>query len=136
MIPPVVGDSGAQDLNNMEERATYQTGVKYSDTKPPIFTMMNQFSYAMVALAARSEAGHEKYKEHDQDWQNFSRVPDAINQYNNGAIRHLLGLCGNETEIGHKAAAAWNLVAALELEIRDLLKEKSLNSIINDVKQL
>jgi hypothetical protein len=101
-------------------------GHKETDGKLPIHTILiKQFPNAFKKLAQCSVLGHEKYKEYDEDWQNFSRVPDAYNHYLNAAVRHLLeGDKINEEDsteaikVNHLDQAVWNLMAAIEVKAR------------------
>jgi hypothetical protein len=98
-----------------EEGKKGQEGKKYSEGKAPMGILLKQFRLALQAVAMRSKKGHEKYKETDQDWMNFKRVPDAIEEYTNGTARHLAYIGDDETELGHEAATAWNALARLQL---------------------
>jgi hypothetical protein len=74
---------------------------------------------AMEQLAFRSEYGHNKYLEFDADWNNFARVENGDEQYANAEFRHALGI-GEDTELEHYVASAWNAVARLEIYLRKL----------------
>jgi len=83
------------------------------------------FPKSLECIAQCSVLGHEKYKNYDEDWQNFSRVPDAYNHYLNAAVRHFLeGNKINEEDstdaikVNHLDQAAWNLMAAIEVKER------------------
>lgn len=94
-------------------------GYKETEGKLPMYSVIvEQFSHALEEVAKLSVIGHEseKYKEHDKDWQNFSRVPDGLNHYKNAAMRHALK--------GEINAVAWNALAYLELERRAKLNEE------------
>ena len=98
-------------------------GYKETDGKLPIYTVIvEQFSHALEEVAKLSVIGHEKYKEHDKDWQNFARVPDGLNHYKNAAMRHALK--------GEFNAVAWNALAYLELERRAKLKKEKEGSLV------
>lgn len=94
-------------------------GIKESQgvNKAPIFTYCKVNSLAIEALALRAAYGHEKYKEGDEDWQNFTRVQDGDFEYSNAMFRHALGI-GEDSEEEHLIAAAWNSVARLEIFLR------------------
>jgi hypothetical protein len=96
-------------------------GIKESQTvsKAPIFTFCKQMKNAMEQLAFRSEYGHNKYLEFDADWNNFARVENGDEQYANAEFRHALGI-GEDTELEHYVASAWNAVARLEIYLRKL----------------
>lgn len=86
--------------------------------KAPVFTFCKQMKNAIEALSLRSLYGHEKYKEYDEDWQNFSRVENAEFEYKNAQFRHALGISGEEDEEQHLIATAWNAIATLEIYLR------------------
>lgn len=91
-------------------------GVKYSKSKAPMGKILKQFPLALEAIAYRSGYGHEKYKDTDLDWKNFKRVPDAVNEYEDAIVRHLACIGEpHETELDHLKAAAWNILAKLQL---------------------
>lgn len=102
----------------------YPPGQKFSDEKVPLYTVMfKQFPNALQAVAKCSHAGHKKYKETDQDYMNFLRVPNPEHQYKNAAIRHMMesGVNQDMLEYGeclHEAQAVWNLLCALEIKLR------------------
>ena len=89
-------------------------------------TLVVQFPLAFKAIAKRSELGHIKYADIDQDWQGFTVTP--IEDYQNALLRHLM-LDGEpqETELDHLAAVAWNAIAILELKLRN---EKETNKLV------
>ena len=80
---------------------------KVLETDYPLLSFPKSLEY----VAQCSVLGHEKYKNYDEDWQNFARVSDAYNHYLNAAIRHFL-----EEELPQ---VAWNLMAAIEVEERN-----------------
>ena len=112
--------------NNRGEKETmeYLQGVKESQSvdKAPIFTYCKVNKNALEALSLRALYGHIKYKETDQDWQNFTRVPNALEEYANASFRHALGI-GEEDEETHLVAEAWNAVAKLEVFLRNKLNK-------------
>lgn len=91
-----------------------QTGQKFSQDKAPMGKLLRQFPLAFEQVAFRSKYGHEKYKDTDQDWRNFSRVSDP--NYDDACIRHFCGL-GEENEIEHMAASIWNQLAELQIKL-------------------
>lgn len=92
-------------------------GVKFSNDKAPMGKVLKQFPLALEAVAMRSKYGHEKYIDFDQDWMNFKRVPNAKEQYLDAAVRHLAEIGDDEDSIGHLKAAAWNILATLQLKL-------------------
>lgn len=113
------GKNHLDDYYKIKEKEKNK-GVKYSEEKAPMATMLRQFPLALEAVAFRSKLGHEKYKEADYDWMNFKRVPNAIDQYSDASVRHLAGIGDDEDDLGHLKAAAWNILATLQL----ILEEK------------
>jgi hypothetical protein len=99
-------------------------GVKESQSidKAPVFTYCKVNKNALEALSLRALYGHKKYIETDQDWQNFTRVPNALEEYGNAAFRHALNI-GEEDEETHLIAEAWNSVAKLEVFLRNKLNK-------------
>lgn len=101
------------------------TGVKNDKNKLPYYTVLfNQFPLAIKEIVKCSKAGHEKYKETDLDWQNFSRVENAEIRYKEAALRHMTekGQIEDMIEYGemtHEAAVVWNLLADLEIKLRE-----------------
>lgn len=106
-------------------------GVK-EQGKLPIYTVLSkQFPNALKAIVERSLIGHEKYKKHDEDFQNFLRVPNAVEEYSNAMIRHSLCV-GEDTELDHYIATAWNSIARLEC----YLQSKNSNPVVSKSKRL
>lgn len=95
-------------------------GVKESQTvkKAPIFTYCKQMKNALEQLAFRSEYGHNKYLEYDADYNNFARVPNGDEEYGNAMFRHALNI-GEDSELDHYVAQAWDAVARLEIYLRN-----------------
>lgn len=99
----------------------HKKGIKESQSieKSPIFTYCKVNKNALEALALRALYGHIKYKETDEDWQNFTRVTNASEEYANAEFRHALEIGGEEDEKEHLIASAWNAVARLEIYLRN-----------------
>ena len=108
---------GIADQDNME-------GIKNDKGKLPYYTVLfKQFPLAIKEVIKCSNAGHNKYKETDLDWQNFSRLPDSDSRYKNAALRHLTeeGEVEDMKDYGgmiHEGAVIWNLLADLEIKLR------------------
>jgi hypothetical protein len=113
-----------QQLHNDMQNGTETIGIKESqeEEKAPIFTYCNQMKNAIEALSLRSLEGHKKY-EKENDWENFSRVPNGDFEYSNAQFRHALNI-GKENERDHRIAEAWNAVARLEIYLRNNLDIK------------
>lgn len=102
-----------------------EIGVKQNKTeqKAPVFTYCKVNKNALEALSLRALYGHNKYKQFDKDWQNFTRVENGDFEYSNAEFRHALAIGGEETEEEHLIAAAWNAVARLEIYFRKKLNK-------------
>lgn len=106
-------------------------GIKLDKNKLPLFTVLfKQFPDAIQEIVKCSNAGHIKYRETDKDWMNFSRVDlsENPNRYLDASVRHLLESKGelliNEDmkeygETYHLAQAAWNILAHLEIKLKE-----------------
>ena len=100
-------------------------GIKNDKGKLPYYTVLfKQFPLAIKEVIKCSSAGHNKYKETDLDWQNFSRLPDSDSRYKNAALRHLTeeGEVEDMKDYGgmtHEGAVIWNLLADLEIKLRN-----------------
>lgn len=109
-----------------KETMEYLQGVKESQSvdKAPIFTYCKVNKNALEALAFRALYGHKKYNKNgeDEDWQNFTRVPNAEEEYANAEFRHALEIGGEETTEEHLIASAWNAVSRLEIFLRKKVK--------------
>ena len=92
-------------------------GFKDSKGKLPLHTVFTkQFPKALIEIAKRSEYGHQKYIEHDEDYMNFKRVPNAIQEYRESRMRHNMCLGeDSETYLDHLIAATWCGLAEIEL---------------------
>ena len=124
-LPPYnLYDNSNYWKHSLENWTDRLVGVKESQTaeKAPIFTYCKVNKNALEALSLRALYGHKKYIETDQDWQNFTRVPNALEEYGNAEFRHALGI-GEEDEETHLVAEAWNAVAKLEVFLRDKLNK-------------
>ena len=76
---------------------------------------LQEFRHALLAVADVSTYGIGKYRR--DSWQ---EVPDGITRYNDAMWRHLLQE-GDDADSGisHMAHACWNMLAKLELTIRE-----------------
>lgn len=106
------------------EKETLQ-GLKESQNveKAPVFTYCKVNKNAIEALSLRALYGHKKYEE-ENDWENFSRVPNGDFEYANSLFRHALEIGGDEDEEQHLISAAWNAVARLEIYFRKKLQNQ------------
>lgn len=114
-----LNDSEYLAMQILTEELIYIEKKMQKHEKARLYKMMVlQFPRALKAIARRSEIGHEKYADIDQDWQGFTITP--IEQYQDAIIRHLMNDGeSHETELDHAAAVAWNAIAILELKLRE-----------------
>lgn len=93
-------------------------GVKHDGEKLPYYIVLcNQFPHAINAVVARSLEGHKKYEKWDGDWKNWEKVEDGYTTYSNALLRHLFKE-GEDSELEHDVACAWNALARLELKLK------------------
>jgi hypothetical protein len=94
--------------------------IKYDENKLPYFLVLfKQFPNAVRELIRRSNDGHIKYKESDEDWNNWFRVGEdkGVISYQNALLRHLFQE-GEDSELDHDCAVLWNAAAILEFKLR------------------
>lgn len=95
-----------------------QPGAKLDAGKPAVWQgVMDYFPRALKAVALVSQKGAEKYA-----WKGWESVPDGINRYRNAGLRHVLdesvdGIWDRDG-FRHLAQQCWNLLAALELTLK------------------
>lgn len=109
-------------------------GVKFDGAKPPVWTgAIRYFGKALEATSFVSLFGFEKYGE----WFGWKKVPNAEQRYGEALGRHItreddtdpgdgaklvemlkgLGIKNPTVKLMHRAQAAWNALALLELTI-------------------
>lgn len=96
----------------------HEPGAKLDKGKVRPWLMLQGFPRALKAVAEVTTKGAEKYTDHG-----WASVPDGERRYMEAFARHELELaCGRayDTDTGclHKAQMIWNLMASLELELR------------------
>ena len=111
-------------LDSLVEEVVHNIkGIKESQIveKAPVFTYCKVNKNALEALALRALYGHERYNIDgaDEDWQNFTRVPNGDFEYSNAMFRHALEIGGEEGEKEHLVASAWNAISRLEIYLRN-----------------
>lgn len=109
---------------NVSECDSY--GVKDNDKKLPMSKLKVQFPNALQAVVLCSSMGHEKYKDADEDWLNFLRVPGGSETYRDACERHSLYEVGDvdeESGLPHLFHELWNKMAEVEIWIRENYKE-------------
>lgn len=99
-------------------RNQHEGGAKLDAGKPTYAMTLGYFSRALAAVNEVSEYGARKYTH--GGWRT---VPDGEARYTEALLRHALADLGGEerdrdTELLHKAHAAWNALAVLELALQ------------------
>ena len=109
-----------EDLERKEVVKSSSEGVKTNKDKPQMSLLFKQFPKALQAVVKCSEFGHQKYKEVDTDYLNYTRVEGGSDKYADASLRHRLEQ-GNDLESGlpHQFHSAWNALAELELWIQE-----------------
>lgn len=101
----------------------HEPGAKLDAGKSPVFQgLIDYFPRACIAVAGISGFGASKYA-----WKGWQSVPDGVNRYSNALGRHMMlesieGPFDKDSGLLHKAHAAWNALAALELYLREEYK--------------
>lgn len=97
-------------------------GMKYDNGKLMASIPLDDFPRAIKAVARISTYGAKKYAR-----SSWVTVPDAKTRYRDAMVRHQLemsvhGLRSRDTEsnLMHLAHFAWNALAILELELREM----------------
>jgi len=114
------------EQNKTEENLVFQKdseihkeeGKKTNKNKSQMSLLFKQFPKALEAIVMCSQYGHEKYKETDKDYLNYTRVDGGSKTYADAGLRHRLQQ-GNDLESGlpHQFHVAWNALAELQLWI-------------------
>ena len=106
------------DPNGIDQHAA---GAKLDCGKPRLALVLGGFSKALFAVGEVGTKGAKKYT--DDGWKT---VDNGKERYKDAALRHLLLDLDGETfdpdpymQTRHLAQAAWNLLAALTLELQD-----------------
>lgn len=118
-IKPIFKDDYTYD-ETKKAISKSQKGVKTNNLKPQMSLLFKQFPKALEAVVLCSQYGHEKYKETDEDYLNYTRVDGGSKTYADAGLRHRLEQ-GNDSESGlpHQFHVAWNALAELELWIKE-----------------
>lgn len=109
-------------------RKANEPGAKLDAGKAPVAQgVIAYFPRALTAVAEVSGAGAAKYT-----WNGWESVPDGIARYENAFSRHQVNAAAEggfanrniardqDTDLLHLAHMAWNVLAVLELTLRDL----------------
>lgn len=118
------------DIRDFKEKDPYgrnphEPGAKLDAGKAPVFQgVLDYFPRAIEAVAMVSAAGADKYA-----WKGWESVQDGYNRYMNAAGRHFTkkakegpvdkDFLATRRVILHDAQIAWNVLAALELYLRE-----------------
>jgi len=105
-------------------RDPHQTGAKLDGGKPLAWLCLSSFSNALYAVTDVTTKGAIKYT--PNGWVD---VPNGKDRYMQAFARHMLELgagyaIDEDTGCHHKAMMVWNLLASLELEIREALRHE------------
>jgi hypothetical protein len=98
----------------------HSLGCKDDAEKTRMSLIFNNFASALEQVAKVGTFGARKYT--DNGW---CHVEDGVNRYTDALYRHLLAeaqgeVLDSETELWHSAHAAWNALARLELQLRNI----------------
>lgn len=107
-----------QKLGASEVNSTGSTGMKYDGGKQLANILFQDFPRALEAIVAIATFGAKKYKRNS-----WITVPNALERYSDAMVRHQLAMGRGEVydpESGllHHAHFAWNVLATLELLLR------------------
>lgn len=96
------------------------TGKKYDKGKSLVGTLCRVFPRALLGIGLCIEFGTHKYP----DPNNWKKVENGFNRYQDAMMRHLLKfnsgeILDNETHIPHLCHVAWNALAVLELYLME-----------------
>lgn len=103
-------------------RDPHAPGAKLDSGKILPWLCIAGFAHALIAVADVTTKGARKYT--PNGWQD---VPNGQDRYMEAFARHMLALGRGEahdadTSCLHKAQMIWNLLASLELELREAAK--------------
>jgi hypothetical protein len=100
-------------------------GAKLDADKPMVWLCIAGFSHALAAVSEVTTKGAIKYTPNG-----WTTVPNGADRYMEAFARHALQLGSgqvkdHDTGCLHKAQMIWNLLASLELEMRDAQKNNA-----------
>lgn len=110
----------AKAEHDPHQKQRHEPGAKMDSGKTLAWTMCAGFGRALTEVAEVTTIGARKYS--PDGWVD---VLDGQERYMNAFARHMMALAAGEridsdTGCLHKAQMIWNLLAALELELRAL----------------
>lgn len=118
------------DPNGIDQ---HQPGAKL-DAGKPMAGVLEDFSLALMAVAEIGTFGVNKYSR--GSWQS---VPNGIERYTDAAWRHLLKepteLLDDDSGLMHAAHMAWNILARLELMLRNQKRQRLTDNNYEKKKQ-
>lgn len=105
-------------------KSAHEPGAKLDAGKLRADLVLGDFSRALTAVASVGTYGANKYT--DRGWQ---EVPNGTDRYADAGFRHYLRFkCGEELDpesgLHHLAHRAWNVLAELELRLREKESDK------------
>ena len=98
----------------------HSPGSKLDSGKPRLGLVLMDFSRAVRAVSEVGTYGAQKYTDHG-----WISVPDGVSRYTDAMLRHLLAegkgeIHDPESGLMHAAQVAWNALARLDLQLREL----------------
>lgn len=114
-------NSKALDKNLKED--PHQKGVKLDSYKVDLDLVLGDFARALVEVGKVGTEGAKKYTPHG-----WLEVPNGIRRYRSGMLRHHFQesegeLIDPDFGLMHSAHRAWNALAVLELQLREIEKK-------------
>jgi hypothetical protein len=113
----------SQNESDPNGKKPFEPGAKLDAGKVPLYQgLIDYFPRACLSVAGISGYGAQKYA-----WKGWEAVPNGITRYSDAQARHLFAECiegpydigPNGSGLLHKAHAAWNALATLELFLRE-----------------
>ncbi|MBT8448261.1 MAG: hypothetical protein KJO69_01140 [Gammaproteobacteria bacterium] len=100
----------------------HAAGAKADQGKPRLALVLDGFRNALTEVGRVGTFGANKYS--DNGWKH---VENARARYRDALYRHLFAdsLRDEESGLRHTAHAAWNILAILEMELRDEIEERA-----------
>ena len=100
-------------------RSPHEAGAKLDDGKVRAGLVLGDFSNALLSVAGVGTYGATKYSDHG-----WLDVPNGVERYLDAHMRHLLiHMSGEkidpESGLTHLAHCAWNMLAMLELMLKE-----------------